>query len=111
MGGRLMMTEHPRQLVISTPDFDGSINLVVPEPGAHMTFGHLDVYYWSPRVWKDLMRCWPKVRATLPDIVFAMGDYPGPTFDKFVTRLGFQPLLEAPCSDGRPRVIYVHFKE
>jgi hypothetical protein len=102
--------ENPRIPVISTPDFDSSINEVIPEPGVSMTFGHIDIYYWGPSVLKSLLKLWPEVRSSLPDIVYTMGNEPGPKFHKFVSLLGFRPILEAPCTDGKMRTIYCHIK-
>ena len=100
-----------RVVLISTPDFDASYHVIEPELGVSMVFGHIDIYYWGPSVYRSLMDTWSQVRPTLPDIVFTMGDNPGPKFHKFVTLLGFRPLLDAPCTDGQTRTIYASFKD
>ncbi len=103
--------EHPRKIIVSTPDFDCSTNLIELDAESPMTLGHIDVYYWSPSVRKDLMKRWAEVRPLLPPIVFTMGQNPGPKFHKFVSLLGFRPLNEVPCTDGKVRTIYAHFRE
>ncbi len=103
--------EHPRTLVVSTPDFDCSTNMIELGPDEHMMFGHIDVYRFGPSVLKELLRLWPEVRKGLPQIIFTMGQTPGRKFHNFVSLLGFIPINDAPCTDGRIRTIYAHFKD
>ena len=116
--------QYPRVVSYSTPDYDFSTNYTQArtDDGAIrlMTFVHLDVFYWSPSVYRDLMDVWLSVRQTLPELVFCHsanaarllnGAIADDKFHKFVTRFGWVHLVDAVCSDGTIRPIYYHKKD
>lgn len=102
---------YPRIVMWSEPDFDFEVSLLQIAPGKMMTFVHIYVYYWAPSTFKKLKHLWSSNRINLPPIVYAQGDLTDDKWVRFVKSLGFQPLLaDVPCTDGKFRHIYVHFK-
>jgi hypothetical protein len=103
---------YPKIPFVDEVEFTFSTNLVQLEPGLLMTFVHIDIYYWSPTMWRRLQSLWLSNRHLLPPIVYASGDVSDAKWAKFVTKLGFEPILEnCSCSDGANRPIYAHFKK
>jgi hypothetical protein len=102
------LVTYPKVLVASCPAFDVQLQLKQPEPGTLMTFVHLDVYQTSPSVMRDLIRVHNKLRPTLPPMIFCQGHVDDHKFHRFVTRFGWEPLSNIPCTDGTTRRLYVH---
>jgi len=100
----------PTYTIHSEPDFDVSITIQEPETGAFMPFVHLDVYYWAPSTLRKLIALHKTLRPTLSNILYCHGTVDDEKFDRFVTRFGWQVLSSAPCTDGKTRRIYVHYK-
>lgn len=102
----------PKVMLYEEVEFTFSTSLVQFEPGRVMTFVHIDIFYWSPEVYRRLQHLWPSIRRLLPPIVFASGDVCDAKWAKFITRFGFEPIIEdCSCSDGNIRPIYAHFKK
>lgn len=105
------LISYPKTVFWSEVDFDFHISYLQPAPGKLMLFVHIDVYYWSSDTWRRLKHLWSSNRHLLPPIVFAQGDETDAKWVKFVSRLGFQPLVaDVPCDDGQFRHIYVNFR-
>lgn len=104
------MITHPRETLLSEPDFDVDLTVQELEPGVLMYFVHLDVYHMAPSTLKRLLKLWPEVRATLPPYVFCHGHNDDEQFHRFVTRFGWQHISHTPCTDGQTRRIYVHYR-
>jgi hypothetical protein len=99
--------QYPRVMLLSVPEFDCSFSYNQIAPGILMTFVHLDVYYWSPSVYRQLKDHWPIIRKRLPDIIFTQGNVSDQAkFDKFVQRFGWKPLVDCICTDGSNRPIF-----
>lgn len=103
---------YPRRTVWDDVDFTFETTVIQPSPGMLMTFVHIEVFTWSLSVLKKLKHLWSSNRHLLPPIVFAQGDKTDAKWTKFVTQLGFTPILEdCPCSDGQNRHVYAHFRK
>lgn len=101
--------ESERQIVWDVPEWTASVHTARLEGGIDMTFFHLDVYYLSHSILKDMLAAWKQYRATLPERLFTMADADTPALDRLRERFGFRYLTNIPCSDGNTRRLYVHF--
>lgn len=101
---------YPPVPLVDQPDFEVTWNYQQAEPGVLLPFVHVEVFYWRSSTLRYLKALWPSVRAKLPPIVFCAGTESDKKFHKFVTHFGWQPLKHAHCSDGKDRMIYVHYR-
>lgn len=77
-----------------------------------MVFLHLVVHEWKPSVFKEILRNWKLFRkhVTCPLYVVA-GVEDVEKWEAFVSLLGFKPFIDVVLENGRPRRLFVHFKE
>jgi hypothetical protein len=76
-----------------------------------MVFVHLLVFNWTLRVYKEFLREWARFRKHVTCPLYAVA---GPTdvarWEKFVSRMGFTPLMPVICENGAKRRLFVHIK-
>jgi hypothetical protein len=101
--------ESERTIVLDPPEYTASYHTVDLGESRVMTFAHLDVYYFSPAILRDLREKWRIFRENVDCVLFCMGDTDDAKFEKFVRMFGFQYLRDAQCSDGKTRRIFVNF--
>jgi hypothetical protein len=95
-----------RHPVIAYPEFwveldeyrAGSDQLVI----AHIRFAK-----FSPSILKRVDHVWRCLRASLPCPLYAYGEEDNDKWERFVKRLGFQPLCEVHCLDGAARRLFI----
>ena len=77
-----------------------------------MVFLHLTIHSWKPSVFKEILRNWKLFRkhVTCPLYVVA-GVEDVEKWEAFVSLLGFKPFIDVVLENGRPRRLFVHFKE
>jgi hypothetical protein len=107
----LQVINYPPVPLTDDLDFDVSWNYIQAKPGELLPFVHVEVFYWRASVLRKLMALWPSVRAGLPNIIFCSGTESDVKFQKFIAHFGWQPLQLAHCSDGKDRMIYVHYAQ
>lgn len=77
-----------------------------------MVFLHLTVHQWTPAVYKEILRNWKLFRECVTCPLYAVGDDKHPaTWERFVSRLGFKPLMNVVCENGVERRLFIHLKE
>lgn len=81
----------------------------LPE-GQEMIFFHLDVYYMSPSVLKDMLENWKRFRRDVPVRLFCMLTDENKASRRLIEKyFGFIPVMVIPCTDGKDRTIFVNF--
>ncbi len=103
------MTETPREVVLDEPEYTASYHTVDLGEGRVMTFVHLDVFYMSHSILRQLKSQWKLWRQACPIILYAMADEDTVTWSKFISHFGFQYLRDVPCTDGKTRRLFVNF--
>lgn len=103
------MIQHPRVVVLDEPEYTASYHVTDLDCGRSMTFVHLDVYYMSHSILKQLKAQWVLWRQSCPVVLYAMADEDTETWVKFVSKFGFQYLADIPCTDGKTRRLFVNF--
>lgn len=106
-----MMTDHPRVVLIDEPEYIASYHVKDLGDGKVMTFFHLDVFYFSPEVYKRMKKHWEIILKAFPIKWFCMFDDETPATRKFAQRFGWKVVSDIPCDDGRTRTLYSHFPE
>ncbi len=95
-----------RQSILSVPEFDLEYHQEDMGNGKFLTFLHLEVYRWSPSVFRQLKAIWPTV-STIARPLFLVGTRDTPLFHKFVSRFGFSPFLKVGCTDDQERTLFI----
>jgi hypothetical protein len=99
-----------RVVLLDRTDYIVEYHTVEVDDGPPMTFVHLDVFFFSPSVLRDMRKTWPAVFSALnAPAVFCVGDVDDAKFHRFVTRFGWRYLKPLPCTDNKTRRLYVHF--
>jgi hypothetical protein len=101
--------ESARTIVLDPPEYTASYHTVDLGEGCVMTFAHLDVYYFSPAVLRDLREKWRIFRENVDCALFRMGDNDDAKFERFIRMFGFQYVSEVECTDGKTRRLFVNF--
>jgi hypothetical protein len=76
--------------------------------GELMHFFHLDVFYFSPRILRQMVKQWIVFREHVPVVLFCMGDEDDDKWKRFISHFGFQYLRDVPCTDGKTRRIFIN---
>lgn len=75
-----------------------------------MIFVHLLVYDHTVSIYKEILRNWHLFRQCVTCPVFAVAGVKDTVkWEKFVSRLGFQYLMDIYCENGEPRRLFVHY--
>lgn len=102
--------ESERVLVWEHPHYDAGAHVVYLPEGQEMVFFHLDVFYMSAEVLKDILEKWRSLRKVIPGPVFCMLTDEVPANRRLIEKmLGFQYLREMPCTDEKVRNLFVHY--
>ena len=80
-----------------------------PSDNAQLMLAHIRVHRWAVSVFKRMKREWQLFRQLCTVPIFATPEDDTPKWRKFVTSLGFRPLVEgATCNNGAKRPIFIH---
>lgn len=80
-----------------------------PSDGAQLILAHISVNRWAVSVFKRMRREWSLFRSLCTVPIYATPEEDTPKWRKFVTSLGFRPLVEdAVCNNGAHRPIFIH---
>ena len=101
----------PRVILNECRDFAVELSWFELHNGDLVPFIHLDITYFSPRVLRELLALWERLRPTLPEIIFAQGTIDDNKLAKLVTKFGFQYHSDCPCDDGLTRKLFVNYKD
>jgi predicted solute-binding protein len=98
-----------RVVVIDEPEYIASYHEEDLGEGRIMTFVHLDVYYMSASILRQLKKQWDLWRHYVSTVLFCMGEEDDEKFERFVSKFGFKYLRDVPCTDNKTRRLYVNF--
>lgn len=98
-----------RVIILDRPEYTVSYHIEETNEGQQMTFVHLDVFYISPSIMREMLRLWPVIQKHMNCVTFCLGEVDDEKFDKFVSRFGWRYLRPIPCTDGRTRRLYINF--
>lgn len=101
--------ESDRFVVLDEPEYTFSYSVRDLGEDRYMTMIHIDVYYLSPSVMRDMIAKWRIFRTIHPNIVFAQGDKDDEKFERFVKKFGFSYLGDCPCTDGQNRRLFINY--
>ena len=103
------MEATPFKTVWDEPEYTAYYNEYIFDTGEVMTLFHLDVFYFSASILRQMLRQWEVFREHNPVVLFCHGEVDDEKFAKFVSKFGFKPLKVVPCSDGVNRRLFVNF--
>lgn len=69
---------------------------------------HLRFAKFTPAIFKRWLAEWQAFRACVTAPVFAIGEVDDEKFERFVTRLGFEPAMNVVCINGVERRMFRH---
>jgi hypothetical protein len=101
------VARHPARM---TDDFWFELDEYRREPdGAQLMLAHIRVHHWSKEVFKQIFKEWKVFRECVKCPLYAVPETADDKWAKFVTALGFKPLIsEIVCENGDKRPIYIH---
>ena len=95
--------------VIIKPEYQFRIEEFRDGEDHQMVFLHLNVSSWTPTVAKEIIRNWKLFRQCVPCHVYGVcGEGDTAKWERFVSALGFQPLMNIVCENGQERRLFVH---
>lgn len=101
--------ETERFTVFDGTEYIAQCHAVYLPTGEEMIFFHLDVYYMSAQVLKDMQEQWKRFRRDVPVRLFCMQTEETPASRRLIEKyFGFVPLMVIPCTDGKERTIFVN---
>jgi hypothetical protein len=80
-------------------------------PDGPMVMFHLETFYFSPSVYRDMLEKWRLFRSIYKNPIFCHLDEERGSVLKLVDRVGFKPIGTTPCSDGKTRTVFVHYSD
>ena len=99
--------ESARSLVWDGTDYIATTHTAYLGDGADMVFFHLDVFYMSHNVLKDMKAQWKIFRESFIGPLFCMFTEERDAHRRLAAHIGFKPLSLVQCTDGKTRTIYV----
>ena len=97
-----------RYEALATPDYLCELDEYRRPDGAQLMMCHIRVHHWSAPVFKKILREWRLFRTVCKAPLFACPEVSDDKWHKFVTALGFKPLLaDVPCENGERRPVYL----
>lgn len=101
--------ETDRVIVYDGTEYITSCHAVYLPTGEEMIFFHLDVFYMSPEVLRDMIDNWKRFRRDVPCTLFCMLTDENKASRRLIEKyFGFVPLKVIPCTDGKDRTIFVN---
>lgn len=94
--------------VQTTDNFDFTTEIVDIGQGRIMTFVHLDVWYFSHNIYRELKEAFDFHRPNFPQLIFTQPRVFDKKFHKFITRFGFTIISEGINANGDPLPYYIH---
>ena len=76
-----------------------------------MLFINLFVKKWSPETLVEIKRDYAAFRECVSCPIYIVAEEFTPTWEHFVRSFGFEPLIEAECTDGESRRLFVSLKK
>lgn len=98
-----------RVQIWSEPEYDADMHVEDLGEGRLMHFLHLDVYYFSSSILRQMLKQWRMFRSNVTGPLFCMGDVDDDKFARFIAHFSFQYLREIPCTDGQMRRLFVNY--
>lgn len=102
------MQESDRVIVWDEPEYIASYHTADLGEGRVMTLFHLDVFYFSASILRQMLTQWQVFREHVNCVLYCMGNEDDDRFRRFVSYFGFTPLSTIPCTDGKTRTLFVH---
>lgn len=99
-----------RQTVYQDESFKAQIHFTKLETGSVMAFFHFNVTHLTPSSLRGMIRAWEDWRPTFPGPLFMHFDEESQSRDRWVKMMGFVPVTELECTDGRSRTLYASFQ-
>lgn len=104
--GFKFVARHP---ALITDDYWFELDEYTREDGTQMLLAHIRVHNWTASVFKRIFQEWKVFRQCVTAPLFAVPEEADEKWHKFVTALGFKPLLDGvPCENGDIRPVYIH---
>jgi hypothetical protein len=97
--------ESERQIVWDVPEWTASIHTARLAEGIEMTFFHLDVYYHSPSILRDMLAAWKQYRQRFLSASLRWAMPTTDALDRLRERFGFRYFNDIPCTDGHPQAL------
>lgn len=72
---------------------------------------HFEVWSWTPRVLREMLRDWPAVRAQIDAPLLACAENQGPKWEKFISKFGFHYLMDVTGIDGEQKRLFVNLNK
>jgi hypothetical protein len=105
------LLDHPREVLADCEDYLVEWHWSEVVGQCRVPFMHLSVASpTSPRVMRELKELWGRLQWDLPPIMFAAATVDDDRITRLARWFGFQYLSTAPCSDGKERRIFVHYR-
>lgn len=108
--------ETDRVLIHDGTEWIASAHWVDLGDGVPRVFFHLEVFYLSASILREMQARWKQWRAQEPGLIFTMADRDTPVLDRLRKKFGFEVLRHkngAPWrvhgSDKRSRKLFVHY--
>lgn len=95
-------------LITQEHDFKAYIQWVRHPTGEEQCLAHLEVFDFQPSTLRRMLAAWIKYRPTIPETIFCLFTTQTKATHRFAQKLGFQPMFDMPCTDGKTRTLYVH---
>jgi hypothetical protein len=100
------VARHP---ALITDDYEFELDEYKRESGEQLLLAHILINHWSHAVFKRIFRDWKVLRQCVRAPLFAVPKHNDEKWHKFVTALGFRPLMEeVACENGEKRPVYIH---
>ena len=97
-----------RYEALKTPDYLCELDEYRRPDGAQLMLAHIRVHHWSAAVFKKIFREWKVFRSICKAPLYACPEVNDARWVKFVTALGFKPLLDdVPMENGERRPVYI----
>lgn len=106
MGDFQFVARYP---ALITDDYAFELDEYKRADGAQLLLAHILIHKWSHAVFKRIFHEWKVFRQCVRAPLFAVPKHNDEKWHKFVTALGFKPLLDdVPCVNGERRPLYLH---
>lgn len=96
-----------RHHVLSTPNYWFEID-EYKRGDDQFLLAHIRFAKFSPSIYREILRNWKIFRQCVTAPLFAVSELDDPKWEKFVTRLGFQPVNEVVCENGERRRLFLN---
>ena len=103
--------DHPREVLADCEDYLVEWNWFELSTGDKLPFMHISMASpTSPRIMRELRELWGRLQWDLPPVMFAAATHDARRISRLARWFNFSYLTDAPCSDGKVRRIFVHYR-